>query len=306
MESSSYASLALSSEPSLKDNAPKILFDRLVEELPKVTIEDETFYVAEGDTLLDEDQLLLYAGQREAVERVRQAADLAAKGGLGTVSLVATVSPGSPLGSDLTSAGLLGIVQGGKIVRWAPNTVLTYCVLKNTYPDEEKYQTVVANMRSATEDWERTCGVNFQYKSELDNSPTTSPLGVIFTVRYIDALGKFIAAAFFPNDPINRRRVFIDPSYFTTTFNQVGVLRHELGHVLGFRHEHIRSGAPADCPDEDTGRIIDLTKYDPRSVMHYFCGGIGSQELAISDLDREGSQRVYGPPLSDFMLIGAN
>jgi hypothetical protein len=113
----------------------------------------------------------------------------------------------------------------------------------------------------------------------------------------------FIAAAFFPNDPINRRRVLIDPSYFTTTFNQVGVLRHELGHVLGFRHEHIRSGAPAACPDEDPGRVIDLTQYDPRSVMHYFCGGVGSRELAISDLDREGSQRVYGPPLSDFMLI---
>jgi hypothetical protein len=39
--------------------------------------------------------------------------------------------------------------------------------------------------------------------------------------------------------------------------------------------------------------------------MHYFCGNLGSRELAITDLDRTGSERVYGPPLSSFVLIGA-
>jgi len=81
------------------------------------------------------------------------------------------------------------------------------------------------------------------------------------------------------------------------------VLRHELGHVIGFRHEHIRSGAPPVCPHEDTTGTINLTDYDPRSVMHYFCGGVGSRTLEITDIDRTGSQQVYGAPLSAFQFI---
>ena len=123
----------------------------------------------------------------------------------------------------------------------------------------------------------------------------------LFTVRRLDSQGRFIAAAFFPNDPVSRRLLVIDPSFFTTSFDKVGVLRHELGHVLGFRHEHIRSGAPAVCPGEDTTDTIDLSKYDPSSVMHYFCGSVGDQKLRISDLDREASQRLYGPPLDQVL-----
>jgi hypothetical protein len=120
----------------------------------------------------------------------------------------------------------------------------------------------------------------------------------VFAVREFDASGQFIASAFFPNDPRNRRRVLIDPSFFAAnlSFDRIGVLRHELGHVLGFRHEHIRSGAPPACPDEDVFGAIDLTRYDPQSVMHYFCGGLGTRELRITAIDRNGSRQVYGPP----------
>lgn len=48
---------------------------------------------------------------------------------------------------------------------------------------------------------------------------------------------------------------------------------------------------------------MDLTAYDPKSVMHYFCGDVGSRSLAITDVDRVGSQLVYGPPLSTFELL---
>ena len=81
------------------------------------------------------------------------------------------------------------------------------------------------------------------------------------------------------------------------------MLRHELGHVLGFRHEHIRVEAPAACPDEDIADISILTGYDPKSVMHYFCGSVGNKKLLITDLDVVGSQKLYGPPLSVFQLV---
>jgi hypothetical protein len=200
---------------------------------------------------------------------------------------------------------LVAVTVNGKLVRWKPGVNLTYCVLKQTFASEQDYNTVVANMKQATWAWEKVCGVKFEYKPELDDSPTVKPAGVLFPVRAIDAQGQFIAAAFFPTDPKDRRRLFIAPSYFDPDlgFDQVGVLRHELGHVLGFRHEQIRSDAPASCPDEDTANTVDLTKYDPKSVMHYFCGGVGSRDLLITDVDIEGSQKVYGLPCDSYTYI---
>jgi hypothetical protein len=202
-------------------------------------------------------------------------------------------------------AALTGIMENGRIVRWREGTVLSYCVLRNTFSSDEEYELARDSMRAAVLAWEETCGVTFEHRDELDQSPTTQVAGVLFTVRKIDAGGRFIAAAFFPNDPPPRRRVLIDPSFFaeTLSFDRVGVLRHELGHVLGFRHEHIRSGAPPACPHEDTFDTVDLTQYDPQSVMHYFCGGVGSRDLAITETDRKGAQRVYGLPRGSFAFV---
>ena len=298
-EEKSIASLVLGEQPAVRSALAKSdLFASLQNRLNKVEIDGQEYYVAEGDTLLDEDQLLVYAQQRQAREVALRAAEAASGAGLGVTRLVGTTL-------EDQSRGLLGMVHDDKIVRWQPGFILTYCVLRDTFPSEDQYRVVRENMRLATEAWEETCGVSFEHIQDLDSSENVSPEGVIFTVRFLDARGEFIAAAFFPNDPVSRRKVLIDPSYFSTTFDRVGVLRHELGHVLGFRHEHIRSGAPPDCPDEDPTGVFDLTKYDPRSVMHYFCGNLGSRELAITELDRTGSQKVYGPPLSSFELIGA-
>jgi len=62
--------------------------------------------------------------------------------------------------------------------------------------------------------------------------------------------------------------------------------------------------APPACPDEPQFDTQNLGQYDPRSVMHYFCGGVGSPALAITDIDKVSSQKVYGPSLSTFTLEG--
>ncbi|NEM06061.1 matrixin family metalloprotease [Geodermatophilus normandii] len=270
-------------------------FDLLKERLRQVDIDGTRFWRAESDYLLDEDELFVYSQQRSAAHALQQAKVLAERSRFGSYT-----APGLET-LDAQERGLVGIVRGGRIVRWKPGTILTYCVLRKTFPQQAQYDDIATRMAQATADWEATCGVSFEHAVAADESDDVRPAGVVFPVRHIEAGGAFIAAAFFPQDPPSRRRVLIDPSYFTQrTFDRTGVLRHELGHVLGFRHEHIRSGAPPVCPDEDLGGVLDLTQYDPQSVMHYFCGGVGSPQLAITALDRTGSQSLYGPPFDNF------
>jgi len=283
----SFSARRLEADAALRNQVEgSALFAKLKDSLRKVVIDSRTYYVAEGDTLLDEQQLATYSLEREAREKLWQAREAASAAGLGTERL------------DGNVRGLVAQTQGGKIVRWRPGTVLSYRVARETFGSEENYALVVQSMRAACLEWEQTCGIDFKHLAELDGKPGTDPEGALFVVREIDAGGEFIAAAFFPNDTKDRRQVLVDPSYYTTTFDRVGVFRHELGHVLGFRHEHIRSEAPPDCPDEPLFDTRNLGKYDPQSVMHYFCGEVGSSDLRITELDRTGSQRVYGPPLS--------
>jgi matrixin len=269
-------------------------FQRLKAKPKKVEVDETEYYILEGDTLLTEDQLLFYAQQQEAIAQAR-AAQRAAEGE--GIRLIGTLH--SP------SSELIGIVEQGKLVRWRPGLTLTYCVLKRTFSDLANYELICDNMERASASWEKTCGIQFDHNRSEDDIDTLQPRSVLFTVREFNARGRFIAAAFFPDDPINRRRVLIDPSYYSVElrFDKVGVLRHELGHVLGFRHEHINSLAPPGCPDEDIFGKIELTDYDPKSVMHYFCGGVGSEGLEITEVDKRGAQKVYGPPLATFHFV---
>jgi hypothetical protein len=237
------------------------VFKRFKESLPHDTA--GTYYVVEGDLRMTEEELRAYLVSVSAAPRSHR------HGGELKVNVV-----------------------GGQLDYWKEPSSrnLTYAVDRRSFSPTE-HAKVVENMRLATADWVASCpdcGIRFTHLSQHDRAPSLD--AVTFIVVKNRQPEGYVAMAFFPGQPKSFRLLRIDPSYFTTSFDRVGVLRHELGHVLGYRHEHI-AGIPG-CYREDAN-WLPLSPYDPHSVMHYFCGGGGSLDLRITDIDKTSHASLY-------------
>lgn len=171
---------------------------------------------------------------------------------------------------------------------------LTYCV---SAAFGGRQPLVIAAMQGAAAAWEAVAALDFIHASSEDGACTNTNNRVMFDVRPVVANGRFLAAAFFPNDPRDDRSVVIDESSFQLDPNQAlsleGILRHELGHVIGARHEHTRPEA-GRCFEDGNWRVV--TDYDAFSVMHYpQCNGQGDWSLRLTATDKSGVACIYGP-----------
>ena len=171
---------------------------------------------------------------------------------------------------------------------------LTYCV-STTFGS--RHGSVVQQMENATAEWEKVSSVNFVHDASQDATCTASNAAVVFDVRPVNVNEQYLARAFFPNEPRAARNVLIDESSFDLTpggkLQLVGILRHELGHTIGFRHEQTRPES-GTCFEDKNWR--PLTSYDAFSVMHYpQCNGKGDWSLTLTSRDKNGVACVYGP-----------
>ncbi|MBL8923446.1 MAG: peptidase M10 [Myxococcaceae bacterium] len=171
---------------------------------------------------------------------------------------------------------------------------LSYCVSDDF---GTRKATVVSSMQAAAQSWMAVANVKFVYVAAQDTNCTRSNGSVVFNVRPINANGSYLAAAFFPSNARTYRELVIDPSLFAGGVSVTGVLRHELGHVLGFRHEHTRPEA-GTCFEDNAWRAV--TAYDSNSVMHYpQCNGTNTWQLPLTQLDIQGVQALYGAPATN-------
>jgi hypothetical protein len=243
--------------------------NRLRKTLEPIQIDGVTHYVAETDLILDEDELW----------------DLAAR-----ALEDAPVDDKRYLVVEVDEDGRPKLVS-------AKQFPLRYCIDRSTLSSDD-YALAVSRMHTAASQWSEICNVSFQHDEHLDGRARIQPTDELFVVRGVEVMSP-VAAAFFPWYEAKRRIVRLCTPYFSPTlgFDAVGVLRHELGHVLGFRHEHIRKeAAGSPYAREDTEDIKPLGPYDAHSVMHYKWGTVGSTELAFTELDKHYASLLYPWP----------
>jgi serine protease len=171
---------------------------------------------------------------------------------------------------------------------------LTYCVSSRFGGQHDK---AVADMEAATGAWEQAANVDFVHVAAQDASCDSRNAAVLFDVNPVDVDGDYLARAFSPGEPRIDRNVYVDLTALSLDPGQdlqlAGLLRHALGHALGFRHENSRPQSGA-CFD-DAG-FEPIASYEQLSVMQYpQCNGGTSWKLLLTDRDKNGAACAYGP-----------
>ncbi len=180
--------------------------------------------------------------------------------------------------------------------RWAfpDNLNLTYCVGSGF--SASQLSALLPALDQAAEAWSRIAAVSFERVNVATcNSSTTS---VVFDVQ--TSSGSFNGLAFFPGDPRSLRTLFLTNASFTTTEGGrtlLGIVTHELGHTIGFRHEHIWTDPSCTGETENSESLgaRQVTDVDELSVMFYpQCRTPQGGGYALTQLDRSGSVSIYG------------
>ena len=187
-------------------------------------------------------------------------------------------------------------VANGQWARWSASQALnlTYCISNSNKGGGftgSQYTAVVNAMNSAASAWEGAGRVNFVHVSSLDGN-CNNRSNVVFNVKRVCS-GQYLASAFFPNYSRKSRELKVDCTSFgnISPWSLAGVLRHELGHTIGLRHEHTRPEA-GTCFEDNSWAA--LTAYDSSSVMHYpQCNGTQNGDLVLTNLDRQGAAILY-------------
>jgi hypothetical protein len=217
---------------------------------------------------------------------------------------------------------------------------LTWCVgwvrPSPVNPDDadlhaERYNRIVRAVEESARAWERIAHVNFVHLREFDDPDTNfysggdcqpGQDGVFFRVRMDVANGCEGPCKGLTNvTPVTElepewaspenpdgwdRELLISASSLAQDSEAQTTARHELGHVLGFEHEHIRPAFPGEECKIGGSDWRELTPPDPKSVMAYdFCPGVSPNQPRLSAYDRLGAFYQYNWSRRQSLLLSA-
>ncbi|KAJ5294880.1 hypothetical protein N7508_009701 [Penicillium antarcticum] len=132
------------------------------------------------------------------------------------------------------SATALQVGIGKDIPRWktGPTKSVNFAVLANGYPKPELALLAANRLKEAANEWNTLeLGVKFEWVQNIEDAA--------FVLTYAkDPIPGVLASAFFPNSvDLNVLNVYADAFEEGTVQYLKNIFLHELGHVLGFRHE---------------------------------------------------------------------
>lgn len=186
------------------------------------------------------------------------------------------------------------------VTLWANGCTIKWVARADGYPSRDNATYAAQGVASAADAWTTIMQgrVKFEYTEVFNDA--------CFQVAYGGDQNNVLASAFFPDDynnPLNTlyvyKRQFDDDqkTYVTNT------MAHELGHVLGLRHEFAQEGIPGWLQPEDSLRGPESVIYGTRnekSVMAYYVG----QQIQQSDVDDIRS--AYDKLLPGIEYVGSN
>jgi hypothetical protein len=176
-----------------------------------------------------------------------------------------------------------------QITRWKYGSVINFATYADGYPAPGNAIYAANCLIEAAEIWNSAkIGVTFKWVPNLDDAA--------FVLAYGEELGTVLASAFFPSDK-DLETLFVYQHCFDKTernskrgkYTNYGIMKnvflHELGHVLGLRHEF------AMDPSTFEGGAILIGSANIESIMSY----VFPPELQESDI--QDTRYFYKHPL---------